>query len=475
MTLQIKDLSRRYGGDAALEGIDLDIAEGEFLALLGPSGAGKTTLLRLIAGLDRPNAGSILIDGHDVLRLSPRDRGIGFVFQNYALFRHMNVARNIAFGLSVKPRRERPSRAEIASRVEELLGLMQLSGLGDRFPAKLSGGQRQRVALARALAVGPRVLLLDEPFGALDAKVRGELRDWLKGLQRQLGVTTIFVTHDQNEAFQLADRVAILNAGRLEQIGSPDDLHFRPATPFVRTFLGAADRSGQVHPSRESDSSAFAAAGHDQCACRAAARQTASVTSEPRGREPGCGDRPSWTPRIVDVLPDALPSADLPSVAAGELWLIALPAGNSEPTPLERDALTHANVIIFDRALTDIVADVMPLGGYAEPTDGDGLARSLQFARDGWSVIRLIASPDDRDGEFPAAQKLRDAGALGDWRIRRLLQQHGRWICDDDARLGNANFLSTKPPAGFREAIVVSAAVTAAPALCAVMSNGLAG
>ena len=238
MTVRIAGLSRRYGNDAALAGIDLDVADGEFLALLGPSGAGKTTLLRLIAGLDQPDAGAILIDDQDVRALAPRDRRIGFVFQNYALFRHMTVARNIAFGLSVRPRRERPSRSHTQTRVEELLELMQLSAFGHRFPAQLSGGQRQRVALARALAIDPKVLLLDEPFGALDAKVRGELRDWLRALQRQLGLTTVFVTHDQHEAFQLADRIAILNSGRIEQVGTPAEIRARPGSAFIAEFLG---------------------------------------------------------------------------------------------------------------------------------------------------------------------------------------------------------------------------------------------
>jgi len=215
MTVEISALAKHYGGEMALSGVDLDVADGEFLALLGPSGAGKTTLLRLIAGLGRPDAGSVFIDANDVRTLSARDRRIGFVFQNYALFRHMSVARNIAFGLRVKPRRERPSREKIAARVDELLDLMQLSGLGHRFPAQLSGGQRQRAALARALAIDPKVLLLDEPFGALDAKVRSELSVWLRELQRKLQITSIFVTHDQHEAFQLADRIAILHAGRI--------------------------------------------------------------------------------------------------------------------------------------------------------------------------------------------------------------------------------------------------------------------
>ncbi len=242
MTVAIHGISRRYGPASALCALDLAVAEGEFVALLGPSGAGKTTLLRIIAGLDRPDAGNVVISGRDVRNLSPRDRQIGFVFQNYALFRHMTVADNIAFGLTVKPRRQRPPRAEITARVNELLDLMRLSGLGGRFPAQLSGGQRQRAALARALAVNPKVLLLDEPFGALDAKVRAELREWLRDLQRQLRLTTIFVTHDQHEALQLADRVAILNHGRIEQIGTPAEVYDHPATPFVTEFLGATNR-----------------------------------------------------------------------------------------------------------------------------------------------------------------------------------------------------------------------------------------
>jgi sulfate ABC transporter ATP-binding protein len=474
MTVQICNLSRRYGAEAAVAGIDLEIATGEFLALLGPSGAGKTTLLRLIAGLDHPDAGQILIDGHDVRQLSPRARRIGFVFQNYALFRHITVAGNIAFGLSAGPRRERAPRAQITSRVEELLGLMQLSNLGDRFPAQLSGGQRQRVALARALATDPQVLLLDEPFGALDAKVRGELRTWLRDLQRQLGLTAIFVTHDQHEAFQLADRIAILNAGHIEQIGLPAEIRRRPATQFVRTFLDAADPSGQI-PLINIVGSTFGAAEYDQCAHGAAVHQTTTIDSSARCSETICGHRPSWTPRIVDALQDVPPlSADLPRVAAGELWLIALPDGDSELTPLERDALTRANVILYDRALTNVVAAAMLLGGYAEPTDDDGLARSLQFVRDGWSVVRLIASRDDQDRGCPAwAQKLRDAGALPGWRVRRLSQQHGLWLSDDDARLGDADFLSARSPDGPREAIVVSSAGGSAPGLCAVVSNGL--
>ena len=215
---------------------------GEFLALLGPSGSGKTTLLRVIAGLETPDQGRVLLEGEDFLSLSARQRRVGMVFQHYALFRHMTVAKNIAFGLKVRPAAERPSKAEIASRVEQLLSLVQLDDLGGRYPAQLSGGQQQRVALARALAIEPRVLLLDEPFGALDAKVRKELRHWLRRVHDETGVTTIFVTHDQEEAMDLADRVAVLRQGRIEQIGSPEALDDRPASAFVFDFLGEANR-----------------------------------------------------------------------------------------------------------------------------------------------------------------------------------------------------------------------------------------
>ena len=215
---------------------------GEFLALLGPSGSGKTTLLRTIAGLETPDAGSVFLGGEDFLAQSPRERRVGMVFQSYALFRHMTVARNIAFGLSVLPRAQRPPKAEIAQRVESLLALIQLDGLGERYPRQLSGGQQQRVALARALAIEPRVLLLDEPFGALDAKVRKELRYWLRHVHDETGVTTVFVTHDQEEAMDLADRVAVLKDGRIEQVGAPEALHERPASSFVFDFLGESNR-----------------------------------------------------------------------------------------------------------------------------------------------------------------------------------------------------------------------------------------
>lgn len=237
MTITVTGASKTFDGHSALTGLDLEIPDRTFVALLGPSGSGKTTLLRIIAGLAHADAGQIRFDGEDVTNVPVQKRNIGFVFQNYALFRHMTVAQNIAFGLEVMKRRERPARQEIAGRVDELLALVRLEGLGGRYPAQLSGGQRQRVALARALARKPRFLLLDEPFGALDAKVRQELRSALREIHDQLGLTSIFVTHDRDEAFALADRIALLNGGRIEQYDSPANITAAPATEFVRDFL----------------------------------------------------------------------------------------------------------------------------------------------------------------------------------------------------------------------------------------------
>lgn len=242
MGIEISHLQRRYGGFVALDDVSLRIADGEFVALLGPSGSGKTSLLRILAGLDQPEAGAIVRDGEDLLALDPRRRGVGLVFQHYALFPHMTVAQNVAFGLRVRPWRLRPRKAEIRARVEELLRRVQLDGLGARYPAQLSGGQRQRVALARALAIEPRLLLLDEPFGALDAQVRVSLRQWLRRLHAELGITTVFVTHDQEEALELADRVVLMNRGRIEQAGTPAQIYRQPATPFVFDFIGRGQR-----------------------------------------------------------------------------------------------------------------------------------------------------------------------------------------------------------------------------------------
>ncbi|HVR48202.1 MAG TPA: sulfate ABC transporter ATP-binding protein, partial [Pseudorhodoferax sp.] len=233
MSIEIRNVSKQFGDFRALNNVSLDIASGELVALLGPSGCGKTTLLRIIAGLESGDAGSILFSGEDTTDVHVRERQVGFVFQHYALFRHMTVFDNVAFGLRMKPRGQRPSEAQIKAKVHELLGLVQLDWLADRFPAQLSGGQRQRIALARALAVEPKVLLLDEPFGALDAKVRKELRRWLREFHDRTGHTTVFVTHDQEEALELADRVVVMSQGKIEQVGTADDVYDTPNSPFV--------------------------------------------------------------------------------------------------------------------------------------------------------------------------------------------------------------------------------------------------
>jgi sulfate transport system ATP-binding protein len=238
MSIEIRNISKDFGNFHALRHVDLDIESGELVALLGPSGCGKTTLLRIIAGLETADQGHILFNGLDTTDKHVRERNVGFVFQHYALFRHMSVFDNVAFGLRMKPRATRPSEAVIKQKVHELLGLVQLDWLADRYPSQLSGGQRQRIALARALAVEPQVLLLDEPFGALDAKVRKELRRWLRRLHDDLHVTSIFVTHDQEEALEVSDRVVLMNAGKVEQIGSPQEVWDHPASPFVYGFLG---------------------------------------------------------------------------------------------------------------------------------------------------------------------------------------------------------------------------------------------
>lgn len=240
MDIRIANVRKEFDRYAALHGVSLDIRSGELIALLGPSGSGKTTLLRLIAGLERPTDGTIYFGDEDASHLEVQERNVGFVFQSYALFKHMSVADNVGFGLTVRPRATRPPTAEIRKRASELLDLVQLSGLERRFPSQLSGGQRQRVALARALAIQPRVLLLDEPFGALDAKVRRELRHWLRELHDKTGHTTVFVTHDQEEALELADRVVVMSQGRIEQVGTPDEIYDRPVSPFVFSFIGEA-------------------------------------------------------------------------------------------------------------------------------------------------------------------------------------------------------------------------------------------
>ncbi len=238
MTIEVRNIVKKFGAFAALNDVNLKVETGELVALLGPSGSGKTSLLRIIAGLDWPDSGSVIFDGESALERAAGERNVGFVFQHYALFRHMTVFENVAFGLRVQPRAIRKSEDEIRRRVKELLDLVQLDWLSDRYPSQLSGGQRQRIALARALAIEPRILLLDEPFGALDAKVRKELRRWLRQLHDEIRVTSLFVTHDQEEALEVANRVVVMDRGKIEQIGTPGDVYDNPATAFVHGFIG---------------------------------------------------------------------------------------------------------------------------------------------------------------------------------------------------------------------------------------------
>src|SRR6202047_3522220 len=253
MSIEVRKIRKNFGSFVALDHVSLDVPTGELVALLGPSGSGKTTLLRIIAGLELPDLGEVRFDSEEATNRSVRERNVGFVFQHYALFKHMTVFENVAFGLRVRPRKIRPPEAEIRAKVHDLLKLVQLDWSGERYPSQLSGGTRQRIALARALAVEPKVLLLDEPFGALDAKVREELRRWLRRLHDELHITSVFVTHDQEEALELANRVVVLNAGRIEQAGTPEELYHHPATPFVYNFLGNVNlfhgrvRDGKVY------------------------------------------------------------------------------------------------------------------------------------------------------------------------------------------------------------------------------------
>jgi sulfate transport system ATP-binding protein len=242
MSIEVQGIRKTFGSFTAVDNVSFTVGSGELFALLGPSGCGKTTLLRIIAGLEQQDEGRVLLSGEDATTQNVRERGVGFVFQHYALFRHMTVFDNVAFGLQVRPRERRPTKAEISRRVHQLLELVQLDYLHDRYPSQLSGGQRQRVALARALAVEPKVLLLDEPFGALDANVRRDLRRWLRRLHEEIRLTSVFVTHDQEEAFDLADRVVIMNKGRIEQDGRPDDVVDNPRSPFVMNFVGNVNK-----------------------------------------------------------------------------------------------------------------------------------------------------------------------------------------------------------------------------------------
>ncbi|MBR8830013.1 MAG: Sulfate/thiosulfate import ATP-binding protein CysA [Chroococcopsis gigantea SAG 12.99] len=263
MSIIVNQVFKRFGNFQALDNINLTIPEGKLVALLGPSGSGKSTLLRAIAGLETPDVGSIIINGQDTTHLDVRKRNIGFVFQHYALFKHLTVRENIAFGLEIRKHKAQG----IKSRVEELLELIQLKGLGDRYPGQLSGGQRQRVALARALAVQPQVLLLDEPFGALDAKVRKELRGWLRRLHEEVHITSVFVTHDQEEAMEVSDQIVVMNGGKIEQIGTPAEIYDHPATPFVMSFIGEVNilpgHSGLINSGHENNTGSLFIRPHD--------------------------------------------------------------------------------------------------------------------------------------------------------------------------------------------------------------------
>ena len=306
MSIAIRNISKQFGAFQALDDVSIDIPSGELVALLGPSGCGKTTLLRIIAGLEFADRGQILLDNDDASARHVRDRQVGFVFQHYALFRHMTVFDNVAFGLRVKPRKQRPPEAEIAKRVRRLLELVQLDWLADRYPSQLSGGQRQRIALARALAVEPKVLLLDEPFGALDAKVRKELRRWLRQLHDEIHVTSVFVTHDQEEALEVSDRVVLMNKGKVEQIGSPEEVYDHPATPFVANFLGSVNlfhgrvEDGHLHVDNHSLALGPASGGNGKA--------VAFVRPHEFDLVPGWGEGnglPARITRVVSVGPSA--------------------------------------------------------------------------------------------------------------------------------------------------------------------------
>ena len=305
MSLAISNVSKSFARFPALRDISLFAEEGEFLALLGPSGSGKTTLLRVIAGLETADAGAVRFRDEDLLAKPVRERGIGFVFQHYALFRHMTAAQNIAFGMRAKPRASRPDDSAIRARVGELLSLVQLDGLASRYPSQLSGGQRQRVALARALAIEPSILLLDEPFGALDAKVRRELRRWLRDLHERTGLTTIFVTHDQEEALELADRVALLRDGQLEQVGTPEELYHEPSSAFVFDFLGD---SIQLRCTVEGGIAVIEGAGVPIVGARPERNGPSIAHLRPDGFSVGAGEAAGLAARVRNVLlagPDA--------------------------------------------------------------------------------------------------------------------------------------------------------------------------
>lgn len=352
MSIEIKNITKTFGAFTALNDVTLDIRPGELAALLGPSGSGKTTLLRIVAGLEFPDPGQgqIVFDGKDVTRDSAASRRVGFAFQHYALFRHLTVFENIAFGLRVRPRSTRPDESEIRRRVTELLGLVQMEHFDDRWPAHLSGGQRQRVALARALAVEPKVLLLDEPFGALDAKVRKDLRRWLRQLHKEIHITTILVTHDQEEALEVADRVVVMNRGRIEQSGPPGEVYDHPANPFVYNFLGSVNlfhgrvREGQVHVGEGTFPVAGMRGGADAPAVAYVRPHEVKVTSTPSGV--------SSLPALVRTVHSAGPLVrlELQRLDDGALFSAELTREESRELTLEPGARVHVelrNVRVF--------------------------------------------------------------------------------------------------------------------------------
>ena len=340
MSIEVQGIRKTFGRFVALEGVSLEFPTGELIALLGPSGCGKTTLLRIIAGLERADSGRVLFDGHDASHRDVRERQVGFVFQHYALFRHMTVLENVAFGMRVKPRKQRPPEAFIQKRVLELLTLVQLDWTAHRYPPQLSGGQRQRIALARALAVEPRVLLLDEPFGSLDAKVRKELRQWLRRLHDELHITSVFVTHDQDEAMEVADRVVLMNEGRVEQTGLTQEVYEHPATAFAYSFLGAVNQL----PGRVEGDTLRVGEGAVPLAER----------SGVHGEEVVAFARP----HELDIVPDAGSTLGLPAsvqrvlvsgaVARVELTAMVGTNGSAEPARFEveitRDQLAQLNL-----------------------------------------------------------------------------------------------------------------------------------
>jgi sulfate transport system ATP-binding protein len=319
MSISIRNVTKRFKRFTALDGVDLEIPHGELVALLGPSGSGKTTLLRIIAGLERPDSGTVLFSGADATRTSLRERRVGFVFQHYALFRHMTIFANVAFGLTARPRAERPPAERIRERVMHLLKMVQLEWCADRYPHQLSGGQRQRIALARALAVEPHVLLLDEPFGALDAQVRTELRRWLRRLHDEMGVTSVFVTHDQEEAMEVSDRVVVIHHGRVEQQGTPREVYERPATPFVFQFIGHANRFPvRVHQGRAEIAGVWVDVPEHATAEDAAGVAFARPHELLVGRAAGPGALPAVVRRIHAVGP--LPRLELAASRGGVVF-----------------------------------------------------------------------------------------------------------------------------------------------------------